>query len=67
MSELRKCPCGETPGELHINDTLSGKWIDIMGDCCGEWSIEERNNYATGDERVKNAIRAWNDAPRGDL
>jgi hypothetical protein len=64
MTPLKKCPCGQIPNELHIEEHLSGKWINVYGSCCGEWIIETRNNYATGDDMLENATRAWNDSPR---
>ena len=64
MDELKPCPCGKTPTELHLTDTLSGKWTDVCGNCCGEWTIEYRNNYETGDKQMKEAIKQWNLAPR---
>ena len=66
MSRLKRCPCGEIPQSLGITDTLSGKWILITPDCCGEWTIEARNSYCIDDERDDNAAIAWNDAPRAE-
>lgn len=63
-TDLLVCPCGEKPSKLSISETLSGKWIDVSGDCCGEWSIETRNSYATGIPQMNNAIRGWNMSPR---
>ena len=63
-NKLKPCPCGETPQSLIIMDKLCGKWIEVSGMCCGEWTIETRNNYATGDERDDNAAIGWNEAPR---
>jgi len=63
-NKLKPCPCGKQPLELYIVEKLSGKWIDVTGDCCGEWTIETRNNYATGKDMIDNARQAWNDAPR---
>ena len=62
--QLKQCPCGKTPTKLDITETLYGKWIDIMGNCCGEWTIEARNGYSKGDDMMKNAITAWNNVPR---
>lgn len=63
---LKKCPCGETPTKLHLTDNGS-KWAYISGDCCGEWMIEFRTNYALIDSPkcMDLAIEAWNKATRG--
>lgn len=66
MTELKQCPCGQTPSFLHVVDTMSGKWINATGDCCGAWSVEGRNDYAIDTKRYENAIKAWNYAIRGE-
>ncbi len=69
MIELKPCPCGKTPTGLIIEST-NAKWFRCSGICCGEWEIEFRSNYNNpnpdSDEAEKLAIKAWNDAPRGD-
>ena len=67
MKKLKQCPCGEFPQSLNIEDKLSGKWIEVSGMCCGEWTLETRNNYAIDDERDDNAALAWNSAQRGGV
>ena len=69
--ELRKriapCPCGKVPSKLHITGEHSrAKWAEVCGDCCGEWSIEFRNQYHElgGLESERLALSAWNAAPR---
>ena len=65
MGELKACPCGVTPTDLHIySDIFVGKWAWVGGNCCGEWSIEFRTNYSDGEELQKRAREAWNEAPR---
>ena len=66
-NELKSCPCGKTPTAINIYGTDS-KWKWVSGDCCGEWSIEFRTNYAKdGSSKLNNyAKEAWNDAPRPD-
>ena len=64
---LKKCPCGETPMELHISDAgQGGKWATVSGACCDEWMIEFRTNYhdLDTDECMDLAIDAWNGAAR---
>jgi hypothetical protein len=62
---LKPCPCGQTPSKLHISDTgQGGKYADVFGDCCGDWKIEFRQQYTTGDEAMGLAITAWNIATR---
>ncbi len=66
MSELRPCPCGVTPNNLHIY-LDGGKWAWVYGTCCAEWSIEFRTNYSDGEELQKLARDAWNEAPRSSV
>ena len=64
---LAACPCGNVPTELGITDANQGsKWAFVTGDCCGEWTIEFRTNYAAldSDECKGLAVEAWNTAPR---
>ena len=64
---LAACPCGQTPTDVHIMDGgQGGKWAFVMPNCCDEWSIEFRTNYAAihTDECKRLAIEAWNAAPR---
>jgi hypothetical protein len=65
---LAACPCGRTPTEaLQIADAGQGsKWATVAGDCCGEWMLEFRTQYAAldSDECRKLAREAWNSAPR---
>jgi len=69
MQELKKCPCGSVPKSLQINAQDRDKWAFVSGDCCGEWSIEYRNNYARvpSEESMERARVAWNNAPREAL
>lgn len=64
------CPCGRTPtSSLQIADAgQGGKWATVSSDCCGEWKIEFRTNYAAldSDECRRLAREAWNAAPRKD-
>ncbi len=65
--ELKPCPCGETPKDLAIVDNgQGGKWAEVSGNCCGEWSIEFRTQYFPPDsnECIALAAEAWNEAPR---
>ena len=68
MPELKKCPCGKTPNKLGINPGLGFKWAYTMGDCCNHWEVEFRANYFPPDDAkcMENAIKAWNEAPRGE-
>ena len=65
-SHLKSCPCGATPDALHISGEVKAKWAFVSGSCCGEWSIEYRNNYAdlSSPEAMELATTAWNEAPR---
>ena len=64
---LAACPCGRIPTSLQLTYVdQGGKWVSATGDCCGEWSIEFRTQYAALDseECKKLATKAWNSAPR---
>ena len=68
MSYLKPCPCGDTPDILYISDAgQGGKWATASGDCCGSWEFEFRTSYNPLDSDVcmADAIRVWNDLPRG--
>jgi hypothetical protein len=44
------------------------KWAHASGDCCGEWSVEYRQDHAKDQvEANARALEAWNRAPRGRL
>lgn len=68
MSNLKQCPCGETPDGLLIVDNGS-KWAFVSGNCCNEWNIEFRTHYhrIDSDECMGLAIEAWNSAKRCDV
>lgn len=64
---LAPCPCGGQVKSLHITDAgQGGKFAFVSGDCCDEWMIEFRTNYAALDSDAckKLAWAAWNNAPR---
>jgi hypothetical protein len=63
MSELKQCPCGQTPSFL-IPDTEGTKYAFASGDCCNDWFIEARINYMSGDEAQKLLRESWNSAGR---
>lgn len=69
MSNLEQCPCGRQPPKLLVDGSDRAKWAYVTGDCCGEWHIEFRNQYAPipSDESMQLAVDAWNAAPRGTL
>ena len=68
QTELLPCPfCGETPKTLGINDGEIYRWKRAFGDCCSEWEIEFRVEYADSENQEKVyqlAVEAWNDKPR---
>lgn len=61
---LKPCPCGKTPDRLLINDENPQKWSFVCGDCCNEWHVEFRSNYAVDDDLMYMAIESWNNIPR---
>ncbi len=65
-TQLKSCPCGQTPKKLFISENGS-KWAYACGDCCNEWHIEFRTFYKPidSDECMKLAIEAWNITSRG--
>ena len=66
MSELKPCPCGVTPDNLHIYfNIFVDKLAWVSGTCCGEWSIEFQTNYGEGLQN--RAQEAWNEAPRSSV
>ncbi len=68
MVELKPCPCGVTPNNLHIySNIFVGKLAWVSGTCCSEWSIEFRTNYSDGEELQNRAREAWNEAPRSSV
>lgn len=67
MSNLKRCPCGQGPGQLVVVPSVSGsKWAYVYGACCAEWEIEFRikNLELESDECMESAVEAWNAAPR---
>ena len=66
MIELKKCPCGKTPKSIGSYQSGGGyKWAFAHPSCCGEWNIEYRTQYSSGEELLELAVEAWNNAPRG--
>jgi len=68
MTELKPCPCGQTPTKLVLLDSIDGsKYAYAYGDCCGEWYIYFRRNYINIDsiECIALAAAKWNRASRG--
>lgn len=68
-TELLPCPCGKIPTRLYVSDAgQGGKWANVSGDCCGEWTIEFRTGYNALDsaECMEFAIMDWNSAPRAN-
>lgn len=63
MEKLKECPCGETPNRIHIYNE-DCKYAHAAGDCCEDWIIEFRSDYANGVQLEKLAIKAWNDTSR---
>lgn len=69
MTKFKRCPCGQIPLSLGLNfDHDKPKWGRVVGNCCGEWEIEYRNQYLSHDspEAMEKAIEAWNGAKRWD-
>ena len=66
MNDLKRCPCGEIPDDLIITEQMSPmNWSWVAGNCCGEWNIEFRSDYESGEKLKELAVTAWNSAPRG--
>ncbi|KPK74259.1 MAG: hypothetical protein AMJ84_00280 [Acidithiobacillales bacterium SM23_46] len=62
---IKMCPCGQFPDGLLIEMPERAKYGRAMGSCCGDWSVEFRNNYTQDpQETLTRASKAWNDAPR---
>ena len=59
-----RCPCGQIPSRILGGETLV-KWAYAYGDCCGEWSVEYRQEWARSQEEAdKLAREAWDAAAR---
>ena len=63
MSELKKCPCGKVPVIMVIESEVN-KYVFAAGDCCGDWLIEVRVDYAQGQTLHNIVNRAWNETRR---
>lgn len=65
---LEPCPCGNVPKSLFIQPGDTCKYAWVSGNCCGDWNIEFRTDYKelNSEECMDIAIRAWNDAKRGN-
>ena len=61
---LNPCPCGKTPTKLLIYNTDRVKWQLCAGDCCNDWWVEFRSDYAEDQELYDLAYSAWNANPR---
>ena len=63
---LKPCPCGETPTELHLDTGNCSKYAYASGDCCNGWSVEFRTNYHTiaAPECMEIAVDCWNETKR---
>lgn len=66
MSKLKRCPCGAVPKWLRVETEPPAKFSHVYGECCGEWIIEFRSQYTKGEELLKRASDAWNEAPRAE-
>jgi len=68
MEKLKPCPCGATPERLNVVEGSSCKWAFASGDCCGEWLVEFRTQYANleSEECYELAASAWNEASRAE-
>lgn len=64
IDELKPCPCGTTPEKLVLDGPPRSKWMYVSGQCCGEWNVEFRTDWAPDAECYRLAVEAWNDAPR---
>jgi hypothetical protein len=65
--QLLPCPCGKTPDRLTITaETRTPKYAHCSGDCCGDWLIEFRADYAEPDTNAcqSRAAASWNAAAR---
>lgn len=62
---LKRCPCGEIPESLEMEEGASCKYSFVSGSCCNEWSVEFRSRYINNDVvLLELATIAWNGAKR---
>ncbi|MFK5950686.1 MAG: hypothetical protein QM500_18190 [Methylococcales bacterium] len=65
--KLKPCPCGEVPESIHPEYIdQPHKYQYCYPSCCNEWNIEFKAMYVTGAALEGLAIKAWNEAPRGE-
>lgn len=67
MSELKRCPCGQIPESLCVDEgAAGGKYAVVSGNCCNEWSVEFRTGFHDigSDKCIEEAIKEWNEAKR---
>ncbi len=67
MDKLKPCPCGRHVSDVDITDAgQGGKWANVSGNCCGEWTIEFRTQYLdlASPECKALGVEAWNEATR---
>lgn len=64
---LQACPCGQVPAALGVaSHEARPKYAYAFGECCGEWHIEFRADYAElgSPEMLARAGDAWNNTQR---
>ena len=64
---LKRCPCGQVPNSLIIQELeLGSRYKRAVPDCCKAWHIEFRVGYTKEDQEIMRlAKEAWNALPRG--
>ena len=64
--ELKPCPCGEVPAELHISEGATLTYAYVSGSCCNEWATEFRTDKYSpySKESMVNAVKIWNSTKR---
>lgn len=67
--KLKPCPCGRVPNALFkLYNTDTSCW-DACGSCCRMWSVSflgTKANASDDGRAERDAVRAWNKAPRAD-
>lgn len=65
---IKRCPCGEVPIDLAVNEGSTRTYAFASCNVCAEWAVEFRTvrHDPHSKESYEVAVQAWNAAPRGD-
>ena len=65
MTDVKRCPCGEVPEQLDVEDNGQvGTYALAVPSCCSVWKVEFMTHHRGIPEQFVLAREAWNEAPR---